>query len=161
MTSICEYIDQLIDPTMTRLILYPNDTGVEIDVNTWWLSAGPEDTIEDLDRIESKVRELATAWTTHFVKVRCRSNHALFYCWYDEQAGQLRVSLSSISNPQQHFGATVAHVDSPRPIIQQMLNNAHSGFIPMDELVPCDEDDEDGNDEKPYILLVWADSHTW
>jgi hypothetical protein len=165
MTSICEYLDELIDPSVTRLILYPGDTQVEIDVNTWHLYAGDDDTLADVEKIEAKVRELAATWTTRFVGKSCRTNYALFYCWYDEQAGQLRISLSSVQNPQQHFGAVVARVDSPRPIIQRMLNDRAPGIVAAEELATCCQEASvctlDDTEEPRYILPVWAVSHTW
>lgn len=157
MVGICTDIDKLIDPRQTRLILYPDDLSVETDVNTWWLSVYPQDAREDLDKIEAKLQELAHAWTTRFVDSKCRANRALFYCWYDELAGQLRVSLGSVIEPQRYFGAMVACVDSPRPIIQQMLN---AGVFSIDALVPVTEGDNK-EDELPSIQLIWAVSHTW
>ncbi len=109
---------------MTRLILYPADHQVEQEINTWHIPRGLTDGLQQLEPAERLLRELAAAWSRpgRFM-LRQRTRQAMFYCWYNSQAGYLGVSLSSRLDLQELFGPVV-QLESPRPLLEQLLGTS-------------------------------------
>lgn len=78
------------------------------------------------------------------------------YCWVDEQAGELRLSMVSCSNGRTGFGGPVDEVDLGE-IARQYLAYAYHDGIPMEELRPMPQEDIDAYEETPAIVpRVWV-----
>ena len=142
--SIITCLRELADPGKTRIILYPNDTEVETSVNTWSISRGPDHTLADLAAVEAGLWEVARKWTNHFsfYSNPFKARLATFYALYDELAGALFVSMVSQSIPP--FGAPRTIIDSPRPILRELLQDRAPAVI-----------------SNPPEATVWVHSKTW
>jgi hypothetical protein len=78
----------------------------------------------------------------------------LMYCWHDEQAGQLRLSLVSASHGRLPFGCEVAPVEDLGAVVRSFLGSPYLGGIDWSELRPSAAD-EVADDSPPYVLPVW------
>ena len=50
-----------------------------------------------------------------------------FYAWYDDQAGQLRCSLTS--QPKLPFAGSIRTTSDPRDVVHRLLEDPTPGFI--------------------------------
>jgi hypothetical protein len=170
--SICSSLQEFMSPTRYRTMLYEPDINVETHVNHQWLILGEEDSPTDLDVIENCLMALGEFWLDYWSgtnwskKIRV-ANRVTFYAWYDAQDGDLNFSLTSRPPNNLPFGARVALLDHPRPIIQQLLNDAHPGEIPLSELTEISPENLEealsleAERLQAYILPVWAITRTW
>lgn len=79
-----------------------------------------------------------------------------FYCWMDELAGELRLSMVSISNARTGFSGPIEEVDLGEIARQYLACNYHDG-IPMGEFRPMTQEDIDADVEPPPIVpRVWV-----
>ncbi|MFF1817009.1 hypothetical protein ACFVWG_06920 [Kribbella sp. NPDC058245] len=130
--------------------LDPADSLQETRDNTWLLES-PEE-----ERAELAVAEVVAAYETCVAALRVRfaeagqATPAVFYVWHDEQAGQLRSSITSLPPDRLLFGATVRHVPLEQ-VVDDFLNAA--SFIAWSELELADAPVED--DEREYFVDVW------
>ncbi len=76
------------------------------------------------------------------------------YCWVDEQAGELRLSMVSASNGRTGFGGPVDEVDLSEVARQYLACRYHDG-IPMEELRPMTQEDVDAYEE-PSAIVPWV-----
>lgn len=74
-----------------------------------------------------------------------------FYVWYDEQAGQLRCSLTSLE--ELPFGATLRPTSDPGPIVHAALMDPSPGVI---ELRGATEAPSMSVEEYGTTLDVWV-----
>lgn len=83
--------------------LRPDDTVREARVNTWayGLPVGGFDVSAVAAALELVARRLSE---------RLNGRRGTFYCWYDEQAGQLRCSLTSRLADQLPFGGATSYL---------------------------------------------------
>jgi hypothetical protein len=79
----------------------------------------------------------------------------LFYCWVDEQAGQLRFSLIGGNHPRPPFGCELRLVESRASIAEQFLGLSTLDGIPWEELTEVTPD-VSVSDEPPYVLDIWT-----
>lgn len=78
------------------------------------------------------------------------------YCWVDEQAAELRLSMVSEPNGRTGFGGPVDEVDLGEIARQYLACRYHDG-IPMEELRPMTREDVDAHEEPPAIVpRVWV-----
>ena len=79
----------------------------------------------------------------------------VFYCWFDEQASQLRFSLVSASHKQLPFWAIVKETDDFAEIANRFLNSRYHDGIPLSEFMTQEEAEKRSLLEPPpYVLLV-------
>jgi hypothetical protein len=78
---------------------------------------------------------------------------ATFYAWYDEMAGQLRVSLVSGTTEALPFSGPIELVSSPHPVVIAALATWAPGLIPASELA-----DVEWEEPRAYegSLSVWC-----
>lgn len=138
---------QLLGSLDDEPVLSPSDPGAEVRFNTRWVSRSDAEA-PPADAVERRLVEVAETWLG-----KC-SDAATFYAWYDEQAGQLRFSLSSARPEDLPFGATVRLLTDPSSIVATFLADPHPGVIFLEEL--ADVSDEDEKELSAYELPVWA-----
>jgi len=167
---------QLTELSTERIVLNPKNYRVEF-ANTCWTSKDPAcDSPEIADAVQAHLIQVSDAW---FKQARIQYpsvGHATFYAWYDEQAGQLRMSMTSNPPDQLPFGCTVVLNDTPEKIVHRMLRDGSPGLIAWSELEVVDPDDlppqQEGESFLKYLsrvdqpiveyrLDVWAVTHTW
>lgn len=73
----------------------------------------------------------------------------IFYMWFDEMAGQLRLNIIPDNNKELPFGCQIEHVSSAEIILQAFLSSRYHDCIPWSEL------NNDSIEESPYILKVF------
>ncbi|MGW6979100.1 hypothetical protein ACWGE1_06570 [Streptomyces sp. NPDC054932] len=141
------------------LVLEPTDRQVEVDTNTWWLSAA------EGDRESLSVSEVVAAFGRTAAAIRGRVRElgfpgvATFYVWHDEQAGQLRCSTGSVPPEALPFGGNYAACDELGPIVEGFLSDSGPGLIAWADL-----DDVQSGAEEPGIepedtpFPVWVSS---
>lgn len=82
-----------------------------------------------------------------------RQHPMLFYCWFDQQAAQLRFSLVSASYNHLPFGSEI-HIETDLArIVEQFLSSPYPDGIPFEEFAPASDT------QCPVIhtiLPVWA-----
>jgi hypothetical protein len=131
---------------------------VEARENTWSVRRADEDP-SSVASVDAALRSLAEAWADRLQKHRAHGD-ATFYVWYDAQAGELRVSLSSQRASALPFGATVRLLSDPRPILDEFLNDSSPGAIPWTDLMPAQPSDVDEMADLG-TLAVWAKELNW
>lgn len=113
-------------------VVTPADHIAEARQNTCSLTRDASETATT-DEIVDALQAVAGAWldsTGHHVG-------ATFYAWYDEQAGQLRLSLSSSGADDLPFSSTIRLVD-PQSVVSAFLGDPHPGTILWEEFEPAD-----------------------
>lgn len=141
------------------LVLEPDDRQVELDTNTWWLSAvagdreslSPSEVVAAFERtataIRGRVRELG------FPGV------ATFYVWHDEQAGQLRCSTGSVSPDALPFTGDYVACSDLGPIAEAFLTDSEAGFIAWADLDDAQSHSEGTDiDSENAPFAVWVSS---
>lgn len=79
------------------------------------------------------------------------------YCWVDELAGELRLSMVSVSNGRTGFGGPVDEVSDVTEIARQYLACRDHDGMPMEELGPMTQEDVDAYVEPPATVpRVWT-----
>ncbi len=84
------------------------------------------------------------------------TNPMIFYCWFDEQASQLRFSLVSTWHNRLPFGALVEETDDFAKVVSSFLGNRHHNGIPLDEFMTQEEANKQNLPETPPDVLLVA-----
>ncbi|MDQ2799311.1 MAG: hypothetical protein M3Y13_06675 [Armatimonadota bacterium] len=85
------------------------------------------------------------------------ANPMVLYCWFDEQAGQLRLSLVSACHSRLPFGAKIEETEDLARVVGQFLNSLYLDGIPPDEFAAQDfNGGSAGGGDGQAILLVWT-----
>ncbi|MFJ8015194.1 hypothetical protein [Streptomyces sp. NPDC096339] len=138
------------------LVLDPADRRVELETNTWRLSAA------EGDRESLSVSEVVAAFERTAVAIRGRVRElgfpgvATFYVWHDEQAGQLRCSTASLAPDALPFGGNYLACDDLRPVVAGFLADSEPGFVAWADL-----DDSGSNSEQADIEPESAAFPVW
>ncbi len=113
------------------LLLDPSDHQAELDTNTWWLGTGDE------ERRSLTVSEVVTALEGVAAALRIRiralgfTGAATFYVWHDEQAGQLRCSVGSVTAQELPFRSNHVPTRELEPIVAGFLDGDGPGLPPL------------------------------
>ena len=107
--------------------LRPDDTVREARVNTWayGLPVGGFDVSAVAAALELVARRLSE---------RLDGRRGTFYCWYDEQAGRLRCSLTSRLADQLPFGGRHQPVLDVAEVLHRAAGDPHPGVVLWEEL---------------------------
>jgi hypothetical protein len=117
---VLPYLD---DP---EIELRPDDPGVEHRVNTWHYSLPVG---FDLNAVAA-----ALEYVVRHLSKRHRVRPGTFYCWYDEQAGQLRCSLTSKPADELPFGGCYRSTSDVTDVLRLAASDAQPGIILWGEL---------------------------
>lgn len=142
-TTLADDIRSYLDDE--EVALNPNDPKTEVATNTWAYSVAGSDP-ELASEVVAALRETAEGLR---VRLETSETRGKFYAWYDEQAGQLRCSLTSLESLP--FGATLREVYDPREIVNAAL--AH-GTVDLSEAI--EEAPADYVGETGPTLAVWV-----
>jgi hypothetical protein len=134
--------------------LEPTETSVEM-LNRWTIRFEQKTmTPRDITCFFHAV----VAARSNFLRLRFAGRSAVFYAWYDAQAGYLAFSLMPNDGRDLPFKCTVVPVKTCDEIVAEFFADPHPDFIPWEELTPV-SDDDDGTDEpdpKAWHLKVWS-----
>jgi hypothetical protein len=115
------------------LHLGPDNPGPDESGNTVWFSV-PSTPI-DQQAVETALIDVGRQLRARFRDAR---PPATFYAWYDQQAGQLRFALGSVSSDALPFGGRHHVVHEPGPVVALLVADEHPGVVLWDELSPAD-----------------------
>ena len=89
-----------------------------------------------------------------------RTGLAWFYSWFDDMAGQIRLSLSSVESPEDlPFGCTLRLTRSPLVLGEELVAAAADGVIAWENLDVRDITDDTEVEEvdvSDYVLTVFV-----
>jgi len=136
------------------ILLNPDDINAEAHGNLWSFTLSSEQVAavsktDVVDFIQTVAASRGEWLTTH------ASGPMLFYCWHDEQAGQLRFSLVSAKHGHLPFGCEVVAADQLGTIVQSFLGSSYLGGIPWSEL-RLQSDDGTASKSSSNVLPVWS-----
>jgi hypothetical protein len=133
--------------------LMPEDERAE-RANTHWLGATTEErSALSVDQVLSAFLETGQA-LQHRVSAAGFDGTATFYVWHDEQAGQLRCSVSSRTPTDLPFGGNYQPTDDLSAIVAGFLSDDTPGFVPWEDLEPVDGIDPEDDHYPPFP--VWT-----
>jgi hypothetical protein len=78
---------------------------------------------------------------------------ATFYAWYDEMAGQLRISLVPGAADALPFAGSIELLASPQAVITAALSTWTPGLIPSIEFTEAEREEPSASERR---LLVWS-----
>jgi hypothetical protein len=143
----------LAEVAADAIVVRLDDIDAEAHGNMWSFSFSPEQTAAiRVAEVVEFIQAIAAArgrWLAAHP-----SGPMLMYCWHDEQAGQLRLSLVSASHGRLPFGCEVAPVEDLGAVVRSFLGSPYLAGIPWSELPPLAAD-EVANEPPPFVLPVW------
>ncbi|MGJ3192252.1 hypothetical protein [Paenarthrobacter sp. FR1] len=142
--QIASYLD---DPDV---MLLPADPKKESRANTWAYSVAPSHRSSAAD-IAAALDEVVNGLRNRF---KAAPHRGTFYAWYDEQAGQLRCSLTSQN--QLPFGGRIRMTNDSALVIDRLLSDQSPGFISFDRLREIHFSAPSTKEAEKEELLVWA-----
>jgi len=137
------------------LTLDPAGPLPEARANTWWLSADPgEKAALSAGQVCAAFERTAEALCSRIRGLGYQGT-VTFYVWHDEQAGQLRCSMSSQAPDALPFRGTYIATGALAPIIERFLgDHQEPSHIPWPELNA--ESDEPASEPVTPPLPVWT-----
>jgi hypothetical protein len=143
----------LAEATASAVVVRPDDIDAEAQGNLWSFSLSAEQAAAvSAAQVEDFIRSIAEArarWLT-----AAGAGPMLLYCWHDEQAGQLRLSLVSTNHGRLPFGCEVVPAGELGAVVRSFLASPDLDGVPWSEL-PALLGDEEAGDVPPYLLPVW------
>jgi hypothetical protein len=136
------------------VVLAPEDLPTEL-ANTVWLTASTEErgqlaVTEVVRAFEEAVRDLGRRLVADGVR-----HSGTFYVWHDDQAGQLRCSVSSREPADLPFSGQYRPTNDLAPIVAAFLNDDAPGQVAWQELEQLDVH-ADGESAGVAPLQVWT-----
>ncbi|MHB0936334.1 MAG: hypothetical protein ACYDCO_17760 [Armatimonadota bacterium] len=106
----------------------------EIAENYWGISASqPECAEVTVTELEAALNEVIVCRRKQ-VAAQADQYGATFYCWFDEQACQLRFCLISGRHNELPFGCVITVISFAKPILAKFLASPYHTGIPWDAL---------------------------
>jgi hypothetical protein len=143
-----------------RLSLAPHDLNAEFG-NTRWFGATPDErSALSVEQVVSAFREAARA-VQRAIGAEGVGRPATFYVWHDEQAGQLRCSVSSRTADALPFGGEYRPTDDLSAIVAAFLSDRAPGFVGWEEFEPGGEPGPEEIRYPPFPVWTFdlADQH--
>ena len=104
------------------VVVRPDDINAEARGNLWTFSLSPEQaaavTPSDVEEFVRAVAGTRSRWLA-----TNGDGHMLLYCWHDAQAGQLRLSLVSVTHGRLPFGCPVEPVEELSAVVWPFLGS--------------------------------------
>jgi hypothetical protein len=127
--------------------LRPDDPVAESRANTWCYSlpTGGFDVAAVAATLAHVFRQLST---------RQNSRTGTFYCWYDEQAGQLRCSLTSRPVDRLPFGGRYRPTVEVTEVLHRAAADPQPGAVLWEELTDL-QDSTESPEQSPAPFPVW------
>ena len=83
----------------------------------------------------------------------------IYYIWFDEMAGQLRINFINSNHSKLPFGCAVEFVADEKEIINLFLNSTNKGTISLSALKdPEGSESTNAADAKGFILKVYQET---
>jgi hypothetical protein len=80
----------------------------------------------------------------------------IYYIWFDEMSGQLRINFINSNHARLPFGCDIEFVADEREIISLFLSNSSGGMISWSDLKNAETHEAtDVSDSMPYTLKVF------
>ena len=135
--------------------LAPEDQRREVAANTTWFGAPPEERSSlSVDQVVTAFEKTARALRQRVATTDFRGS-ATFYVWHDEQAGQLRCSVSSRTPANLPFGGNYRPTNDLGVVVAGFISDQTPGLVPWADLEPADDPDPGENSTYPPFL-VWT-----
>jgi hypothetical protein len=135
----------------------PAGLGEEARRNMWAFSISSEQAeAVSAPAVVEFVMEVARARSKQLSDLPLGPHATAFYCWFDEQACQLRFSLVSASHGQLPFGATVKLVEDLCHLADRFVRSDYHDGIPWSEISDCSDEDEKPQSVNEYVVEVWT-----
>ena len=142
---VLSYVDE-------PLVLTPEDVNAEARDNMMTFGFVPTDL--NSGSVERALLAVGQRLGERFADV---SGPVTFYAWYDEQAGQLRCSLASVSPDALPFGGPFRPVGVPGQVLARMVADQSPGSVVWEDLeAGSDEEAVEASGEDRYWFPVFA-----
>ena len=142
------------------LVIDETESGLEIEArNNLWSFSISSDQIQGLTKFDVTVflEDVIESRRQQIIQQFSGQHSMIFYCWHDEQAGQLRFSLVSVSHGCLPFHAHVEVRDKLEYIAERFLLSPYHEGLPIDEFKPQVEESSQGIGTRlPKTLQVWT-----
>jgi hypothetical protein len=146
-------LDEIRDAADGRVVLAPENPAAEFANTHWFTVTVDERLLVTVEQMVNALEETVLALRRQLDDADGRPT-ATFYVWFDEQAGQLRCSVSSRPASDLPFRGRYELVDDVGVIVRACLADSSPGVVAWDELEPVDDDSpDDGGDLR---FPVWA-----
>ncbi len=137
-----------------QVTLAPHNRGAEA-ANTHWFTATAEDrSTVSASHVVAAFQDAARA-LQHQIRASGFDGTATFYVWHDEQAGQLRCSVSSRPPDDLPFGGSYRPTDDLGIIATSFLSDDTPGVVVWEDLEPADANNSHPDDHYPPFA-VWT-----
>lgn len=145
------FLDWLPEVAADEVVIEPSNIVAEARGNLWSFSVtSAEAAALDPAHVASFVREVAKARRRH---LSARGATAMrFYCWHDEQAAQLRLSLVSADHGRLPFACSIEPAEPAadlESVVASFLNSSYHDGIPL-------ADGPVGENDPERALPVWV-----
>lgn len=142
-------LDWLPDVLNDEVISEHNNVNFEARSNMWCFSIPNDEGITALD-IKSFLNQIIDQRSKQITLPMT------FYVWIDEQAGQLRFSLTSQPKNNLPFGSTLIYSDNLDNFIEQFISMQLTGSIAFQDLKPIVLADTYDKSDVEYFVHIWA-----
>jgi len=141
-----------------------NEVNEEISQNHWAFSVPTEiasqmTTTDFLDFIEEIEDNYKHQLNNSDIDV-----DLIFYMWFDEMAGQLRINFINSNHKSLPFGCKLEFTEQPAEIVQKFLESNYLDGIPWEELETVDKleqeeeiDNIEKNETNGFVLTVYRE----
>ncbi len=130
--------DWLLEIANTALTVDTSETGLlrEAQSNQWGFFFTQEQ-IEDLSLkdVIGFLNAVTEIYQSHLSERFNQKLQFIFYCWFDEQASELRFSVVSASHGSLPFGSPIQAMPDVNQLVKHFLSSPYHDGVPLDEFV--------------------------
>lgn len=145
----------LADVANDEVIISAGDINVEASENLWSFSLSADQAADvTASDVEVFLQAIIGARREWLSVQGVNTGSIRFYCWHDEQAAQLRLSLVSACHGRVPFRCEVKDVSDLTEIVNSFLSSGYHDGIPWEELESVPFEGEIQADR--YVVPVWS-----